>query len=137
MPPRSRQRLQARPDGVTSKPCTPAPSVGEAGAPRSSYRSPYWHDARSMSFDGETINSAAMPNDEIRAVADWLIDGARSAPQPDQVLAQTCERLVACGIPLWRVAVFVRTLHPNVMGRRLVWRPGVDVEITEAPYELL
>jgi adenylate cyclase len=90
-----------------------------------------------MSFDGETINSAAMPNDEIRAVADWLIDGARSAPQPDQVLAQTCERLVACGIPLWRVAVFVRTLHPNVMGRRLVWRPGVDVEIREAPYELL
>jgi adenylate cyclase len=78
-----------------------------------------------------------MPNDEITAAIDWLIDGARSAPQPHEVLAQLCERLVAGGIPLWRVAVFVRTLHPNVMGRRLVWRPGANVEVSEAPYELL
>jgi adenylate cyclase len=90
-----------------------------------------------MSFDVPTINSAAMPNDEIKAAVEWLIDGARSAPQPHEVLAQLCERLVAGGIPLWRVAVFVRTLHPNVMGRRLVWRPGAAIEISEAPYELL
>src|SRR5262249_51017685 len=54
-----------------------------------------------------------------------------------QVLAELCERLVACGIPLWRVAVFVRTLHPNVMGRRFLWRPDAEVEVTEAPFELL
>jgi len=78
-----------------------------------------------------------MPTRAIRAVVDWLIDGARSAPQPHQVLTQLCERLVACGIPLWRVAVFVRTLHPNVMGRRFVWRPGAEIEVREAPYELL
>ena len=85
----------------------------------------------------EAINSDAMPTHEIRAVVDWLIDGARSAPLPQQVLAQLSERLVACGIPLWRVAVFVRTLHPNVMGRRLLWRPDAEVEVTEAAYELL
>jgi adenylate cyclase len=78
-----------------------------------------------------------MPTRQIRAVVDWLIDGARSAPQPQQVLAELCDRLVACGIPLWRVAVFVRTLHPNVMGRRFVWRPGAEVETSEAPFELL
>jgi adenylate cyclase len=80
---------------------------------------------------------ARMRDTEMKAIADWLIDGARSAPLPQQVLAQLCERLVACGIPLWRVAVFVRTLHPQVMGRRLVWRPGAEVEISEAPFELL
>src|SRR5438105_8601197 len=74
---------------------------------------------------------------EIEEVADWLIDGARSAPQPVQVLAQLSERLVACGIPLWRVAVFVRTLHPQVMGRRFIWRPATGVEVSEAPFELL
>ena len=74
---------------------------------------------------------------ELRAVVDWLIDGARSAPLPQQVLTQLSERLVACGIPLWRVAVFVRTLHPNVMGRRFLWRPDAEVELTEAPFELL
>ncbi len=90
-----------------------------------------------MSRDAETINSVPMPTRQIRAVVDWLIDGARSAPQPQQVLAELCDRLVACGIPLWRVAVFVRTLHPNVMGRRFIWRPGAEVETSEAPFELL
>ena len=78
-----------------------------------------------------------IPTREIRAVVDWLIDGARSAPQPQQVLAELSERLAACGIPLWRVAVFVRTLHPNVMGRRFIWRPGAQIEVSEAPFELL
>ena len=78
-----------------------------------------------------------MPNGEIRAAAEWLIDGARSASLPQQILAQLCDRLVACGIPSWRVAVFVRTLHPNIMGRRFVWRPGAEVEVREAPFELL
>ena len=73
-----------------------------------------------MSKDQHPINSAGMPTGEIKEVVDWLIDGARSAPQPVQVLAQLSERLVACGIPLWRVAVFVRTLHPQVMGRRFI-----------------
>src|ERR1700757_5450613 len=90
-----------------------------------------------MSRDAETINSGPMRDTGIKEIADWLIEGARSAPQPHQVLAQLSERLVACGIPLWRVAVFVRTLHPQVMGRRFIWRPGSEVEVSEAPFELL
>src|SRR5438552_3830517 len=90
-----------------------------------------------MSREVEPINSIPMPNSNIRAIVEWLIDGARSAPLPEQVLAQLSERLVACGVPLWRVAVFVRTLHPQVMGRRLIWRPGTEVEVSEAPFELL
>ena len=90
-----------------------------------------------MSREVEAINSVPLPNTNIRAIVDWLIDGARSAPLPQQVLAQLSERLVACGIPLWRVAVFVRTLHPQVMGRRFIWRPGTEVEVSEAPFELL
>jgi adenylate cyclase len=77
-----------------------------------------------------------MPTPGIRAIADWLIDGARSAPLPQQVLSQLCDRLVACGIPLWRIAVFVNTLHPQIVGRRFVWRPGADVEISEGRFGL-
>jgi adenylate cyclase len=90
-----------------------------------------------MRRDPEAINSDAMPSRELKAVVDWLIDGARSAPLPQQVLAQLSDRLVACGIPLWRVAVFVRTLHPQVMGRRFIWRPGAEVEMSEAPFGVL
>jgi adenylate cyclase len=73
---------------------------------------------------------------DIKAIADWLIDGARSAPLPQQVLAQLCDRLVTRGIPLWRVAVFVNTLHPQIVGRRFIWRPGAEVGISEGRYGL-
>ena len=85
----------------------------------------------------KAINLNAMTLPGINSAVDWLIDGARSAPQPQQVLAQLSERLIACGIPLWRVAVYVRTLHPQVMGRRFLWRPGAEVETSDAPFELL
>jgi adenylate cyclase len=78
-----------------------------------------------------------MNQSEIRAIIDWLIDGARSAPQPEEVLAQLSDRLVAAGVPLWRVAVFVRTLHPQIMGRRLLWQHGAAVDIRNASYDLL
>lgn len=78
-----------------------------------------------------------MTDCDTRAVADWLADGARSAPRPDMVLAELCDRLVSCGFPLWRVAVFVRTLHPEIMGRRFLWQPGAEVKTSEASFDLL
>src|ERR1700751_3333252 len=90
-----------------------------------------------MTSDMEATCSPPQSRCDTDAIAAWLADGARSAVQPQEVLAELCDRLVGCGIPLWRVAVFGRPLHPQVMGRRLVWRPGAEVEISEAPYELL
>jgi adenylate cyclase len=77
-----------------------------------------------------------MSND-LGSIVDWLVDGARSTMQAHQVLAELCDRLVGCGIPLWRVAVFVRTLHPHIMGRRFIWRPGAGVEVRDAPFDVL
>ncbi|MGZ5872000.1 MAG: adenylate/guanylate cyclase domain-containing protein [Bradyrhizobium sp.] len=74
---------------------------------------------------------------DLRKLTDWLIDGARSAPSPPQMMAETCERLVAAGLPLWRVGVFVRTLHPDIVGRNFIWRPGTEVAVGSANYEML
>ena len=74
---------------------------------------------------------------DTRSVAEWLLDGARSAPLSEQVLAELCQRLTGCGIPLWRVAVFVRTLHPQVMGRRFMWQPGTEVRVTAGAFDVL
>ena len=50
------------------------------------------------------------------------------------MLHQLCRRLLDQGIPLHRVAVFVRTLHPNVAGRGFIWhQPSNVVEIVSAP----
>src|SRR6266576_3711387 len=45
-----------------------------------------------------------------------------------------CEGLLAIGIPLWHVALFVRTLHPQILGRRIQWRQGAGVTFGEASY---
>jgi adenylate cyclase len=78
-----------------------------------------------------------MTPDCTKPIVDWLIDGARSAPLPQEVLTILCERLAGCGLPLWRVVVFVRTLHPQVVGRRFVWQSDTGTVVTEAPFELL
>jgi adenylate cyclase len=66
---------------------------------------------------------------EVRKIADWLINGAPSAASGPQMMAQTCEWLIRAGVPLWRVGVFVRTLHPDIFGRNFVWKPGAEVEV--------
>src|ERR1700676_2409379 len=73
----------------------------------------------------------------IKSVVDWLIDGARSAPLAQDVLTELCERLSAGGLPLWRAMVFVRTLHPQVVGRRFAWRPDTGTVVAEGLFELL
>jgi adenylate cyclase len=76
-------------------------------------------------------------HDDVRPVVDWLVEGARTVRQAQDVLAELCDRLVACGLPLHRVAVFVTTLHPDVMGRRFLWRQGEGVAVTDADYAML
>ncbi len=74
---------------------------------------------------------------DIRQVLDWLAGGAVSGAESQDVLAELCERMVACGIPLWRVAVFVTTLHPDVMGRRFLWQAESGVTTSNALYSLV
>jgi adenylate cyclase len=74
---------------------------------------------------------------DLQKITDWLIDGAGSAPNPPgRVLAETCEHLVRAGLPLWRVGVFVRTLHPDIFGRSFVWRHGAEVVMTSANFDV-
>ena len=74
---------------------------------------------------------------ELQKITDWLIDGARSAASPSRMMSETCERLVQAGLPLWRVGIFVRTLHPDIFGRNFIWRPGAEVEIGTVDFDVL
>ena len=74
---------------------------------------------------------------DIKAVVDWLAGGAISGPNSEDVLAQLCERLVECGVPLWRAAVFVTTLHPDVMGRQFLWQAESGVTTSNALFAIL
>jgi adenylate cyclase len=74
---------------------------------------------------------------ELQKLIDWLIDGGRSATSPSRFMAECCERMVAAGLPLWRVGVFVRTLHPEIYGRSFIWKPGAEVEVGAVEYKIL
>jgi adenylate cyclase len=67
---------------------------------------------------------------------DWLMDGARSTRTPIALIQETCERIVGAGVPLSRAAIFVQSLHPDVFGRGFFWRPGAEVVMSEAGFDL-
>ena len=77
-----------------------------------------------------------MNTPDLQKITDWLIDGARSAPSPSRMMADTCERAVQAGLPLWRVGVFVRTLHPDIFGRNFIWRPGAEVAVGTVDFDI-
>jgi adenylate cyclase len=74
---------------------------------------------------------------DLQKLIDWLIDGAVSAVSPPRMMAETCERLVQAGLPLWRVGIFVRTLHPDIFGRSFIWREGAEVVMATADFDVL
>jgi len=80
------------------------------------------------------MNASAI---DTRAVVEWLVDGARDCVPPQDVLKKLAEGLVAAGVPLARAAVFVRTLHPLVAGRRFGWRSDGPLEVSELKYEMI
>jgi adenylate cyclase len=71
----------------------------------------------------------------VEPLIEWLDAGAPPTREPAAVLDEMCRRLVASGVALARVAVFVRTLHPNVAGRGFFWREDrAEVEVDEADH---
>jgi adenylate cyclase len=74
---------------------------------------------------------------DLQKIIDWMIDGARSAGTPSQMMAECCERLVQAGLPLWRVGVFIRALHPEIIGRNFIWRQGAKVEVGTVDFNIL
>jgi adenylate cyclase len=74
---------------------------------------------------------------KLQSLIDWLMDGARSTPAPPAFMKETCERLVDAGIPLWRAAAFVTTLHPDTYGRAFIWRRGGEVVVQAADFDIL
>jgi adenylate cyclase len=72
---------------------------------------------------------------QLQNIIDWMVDGAPSAANPPAMMKECCERLVQAGLPLWRVGVFVRTLHPNIFGRSFTWRPDTEVVVVTADFD--
>ena len=70
-----------------------------------------------------------------RKILDWLINDTRNERYIDNILVQMCERLQASGVPVGRATMHFRTLHPQWLGARILWRPGLqEAKITTFGY---
>jgi adenylate cyclase len=69
-------------------------------------------------------------------LARWFVTEAYKITDTAELLRATGERLVAAGIPLFRLAYFHFTLHPEVAGRGYTWRRGRGVDIGTVPHGL-
>ena len=66
---------------------------------------------------------------------DWLLGPRAPGRTPEEAFGDLCRALRERGIAIYRVGLFVRTLHPNVAGRAYFWRDDRDqVEVDSADH---
>jgi adenylate cyclase len=67
-------------------------------------------------------------------VARWFVTEAYRITDTAALVAAAGEQLVLSGIPLYRLAYFQMTLHPEFAGKAYVWRRGQGVETGVRPH---
>src|SRR5258708_34707071 len=67
-------------------------------------------------------------------LARWFVTEAYRITDTAELITAAGEQLVAAGIPLYRLAYFQLTLHPEFFGKGYSWRRGRGVEVTEVPH---
>jgi adenylate cyclase len=117
-----------------------------------SYESPYDdcpEIAGYVSFDWDTMDAwyadeqplageQALAADAPNAHVGWLMHAADRSAAPDRLLASFAEHLLATGMPLLRLSITIRTLHPQVFSWGFNWwRDRDQIESFQTPYETL
>jgi class 3 adenylate cyclase/uncharacterized protein (DUF427 family) len=59
-------------------------------------------------------------------LVDWLLRDAWLCKSPEELTEQFGQILLDSGIPLWRLSVGIRTLHPQLASHNYRWMRGVD-----------
>lgn len=66
-------------------------------------------------------------------LARWFVTEAYKIADTGKLVAAAGEQLVEAGIPLYRLAYFQLTLHPELDGHAYLWRRGQAVQVRAAP----
>jgi len=113
-------------------------SVGERSAENAvwSYEEPYenareikgyvafWRERMdAIAEEGEEGPEQAAPAPVAAAnpLVAWLVREAHAAPSARDLVEQFARALLAAGIPVWRLWISVRTLHPQLLGTGFIW----------------
>ncbi len=67
-------------------------------------------------------------------LARWFVTEAYRISDTAELVAASGEQLVNAGIPLYRLAYFQITLHPELAGKAYLWRRGKGTEVGIRPH---
>ncbi|MBB4291522.1 adenylate cyclase [Rhizobium leguminosarum] len=62
---------------------------------------------------------------ERNRILKWLMEESWQERFTDNLFVQLCDRLLAAGIPVERGTMHFRLQHPQWLGARILWRPGM------------
>jgi adenylate cyclase len=71
------------------------------------------------------------------AIARWIMAEPYRGDASTAFVAALAERLVAEGIPLWRMRYALTTMHPEVLWRSVMWRRLEGVSVVDQPHRRL
>lgn len=68
----------------------------------------------------------------------WLLSDAWNATSDRELLSQLSHCLFSSGVPVWRLQLLIRTLHPELFATGYTWwRDSDEVEVFSAPHDVL
>lgn len=73
--------------------------------------------------------AARVPNCDHLALLSWLLDEGRQSADIPTLVDAFCRRLGEAGVPLWRLSLGIRLLHPQIRFMSYYWRrhqPAVE-----------
>jgi adenylate cyclase len=83
-------------------------------------------------------DSAAAAMIAANPLVEWILGPGWEAPTLPDLVRGLCQRMVALGMPLCRMRLHVRTLHPQYLGTSYTWTRGrADIEEFNATYAIL
>jgi adenylate cyclase len=66
--------------------------------------------------------------DRLAPIADWLSHEGRLVATPSLFFERLMDKVVAAGIPVWRVYLGLQLVHPQLQAMGYVWRRGEQVK---------
>lgn len=86
-----------------------------------------------MTANDKSIPAGVDPH-AILDVVEWLTSDECHGQDDAGLVAGLGRRLQATGLPIDRLSLHLRTLHPEILGRSIAWSPGEPVEIHDRDY---
>ena len=104
---------------------TPFEEIGQI----KDYMAFYWNKVDAWYEEGQevAIETDGGGHAHANPYVDWLLREAWEAASMEQLVGRFARYLAEVGLPLWRLALIIRTLHPQLMGTAYQWRRDEDV----------